>query len=67
MKCVLTIPTGYNKDEGCPSNRQSSNMHNVKFVFFLNIDYAMNRYIRNEYLRPCSSVKYNRFMQSIFK
>lgn len=34
MKCVLTIPTGYNKDEGCPSNRQSSNMHNVKFVFF---------------------------------
>lgn len=35
MKCVLTIPTGYNKDEGCPSNRQSSNMHNVKVVIFL--------------------------------
>lgn len=39
MKCVLTIPTGYNKDEGCPRN---SNMYYVKFVFF-NIDYAMNR------------------------
>lgn len=35
MKCVLTIPTGYNKDEGCPSNPQSSTMHNVKFVIFL--------------------------------
>lgn len=34
MKSVLTVPIGCNAGDECPSNPQSSNMHNVKFCGF---------------------------------